>query len=64
MSYAEALRRDDYPIWKEAMEIEMAQHAEVGTWELVELLAGKNMVGSWWVYAAKTDAKGSFISRK
>jgi Reverse transcriptase (RNA-dependent DNA polymerase) len=60
MSYAEALHRDDYHIWKEAMEIEMAQHAEVGTWELVELLAGKNVVGSRWVYAAKTDAKGKF----
>jgi hypothetical protein len=60
MSYAEALRRNDYPIWKEAMEIEMAQHAEVGTWELVELPAGKNVVGSRWVYAAKTDEKGKF----
>jgi hypothetical protein len=46
MSYAEALRWEDYPIWKEAMETEMAQHAKVGTWELVELPAGKNMVGT------------------
>ena len=43
-----------------AMEIEMAQHAEVGTWMLVDLPVGKNVVGCQWVYAAKTDAKGNF----
>ena len=42
------------------METEMAQHAEVGTWMLVDLPVGKNVVGCQWVYAAKTDAKGNF----
>ena len=42
------------------METEMAQHAEVGTWTLVNLPVGKNVVGCWWVYVAKTDAKGNF----
>ena len=59
-SYAEALCRGDYSIWQKAMEIEMAQHTEVGTWTLVDLPVGKNMVGCWWVYAAETDAKGKF----
>ena len=59
-SYAEALRHGDYSIWQKAMEIEMAQHAEVGTWTLVDLPVGKNVVGCRWVYAAKTDAKGNF----
>ena len=59
-SYAEVLCRRDYPIWQKAMETEMAQHAEVGTWMLVDLPVGKNVVGCWWVYAAKTDAKGNF----
>ena len=60
LSYAEALKREDFAIWREAMEVEMRQHAEVGTWELAELPAGKNLVGSRWVYAAKTDAEGTF----
>ena len=51
MSYAEVLCWEDYPIWQKAMEMEMAQHAEVGTWELAELSAGKNVVDSQWVYA-------------
>ena len=59
-SYAEVLCCGDYPIWQKVMEIEMAQHAEVGTWMLVDLPVGKNVVGCWWVYAAKTDAKGNF----
>ena len=46
LSYAEALRQEDFVIWREAMEVEMRQHAEVGTWELAELPAGKNLVGS------------------
>jgi hypothetical protein len=59
-SYAEALRRPDFPMWQKAMETEMEQHAEVGRWTLVELPAGKNVVGSQWVYAAKTNAEGTF----
>ena len=60
LSYAEALRKEDFVIWREAMEVEMRQHAEVGTWELAKLPAGKNLVGSQWVYAAKTDTEGAF----
>ena len=59
-SYAEALCCGDYPIWQKAMEIEMAQHAEVGIWTLVDLPVAKNVVGCRWVYVAKTDAKGNF----
>ena len=59
-SYAEALHHGDYPIWQKAMETEMAQHAEVGTWTLVDLPVGKNVVGCRWVYVVKTDAKGNF----
>ena len=46
LSYTEALKWEDFAILREAMEVEMRQHAEVGTWELAELPAGKNLVGS------------------
>ena len=59
-SYAGVLHHGDYPIWQKAMETEMAQHAEVVTWTLVDLPVGKNVVGCQWVYVAKTDAKGNF----
>ena len=34
---------------------------EVGTWELVDLSAGANPVGSKWVFRVKKDAAGQVI---
>ena len=31
LSYAEVLKWEDFAIWREAMEVDMRQHAEVGT---------------------------------
>lgn len=36
-NYAEAIARDDAPMWIKSMSIEIAQHKEIGTWELVDL---------------------------
>jgi Reverse transcriptase (RNA-dependent DNA polymerase) len=54
------LKWDDYLIWKKRINIEMKRHEEVGMWKLVELPAGKNILGSCWLYAAKTNVKGMF----
>src|SRR6266481_5165849 len=48
----------DWPIWKQAMTIEMDQHNKVGTWELVELPMGWTAIGCRWVYAVKTTLDG------
>src|SRR6266481_4146874 len=54
----------DWPIWKQAMAIEMDQHNKVGTWELVELPMGWTAIGCQWVYAVKTKLDGDFEKAK
>jgi len=44
----------DWPIWKQAMKIEMDQHKEIGTWELVNLPSERTAISCRWVYAVKT----------
>src|SRR6266481_493508 len=56
----EAQGQLDWPIWKQAMTIEMDQHNKVGTWELVELPMGRTAIGCRWVYAVKTTSDGDF----
>ena len=54
----------DWPIWKQAMTIEMDQHNKVGTWELVKLPTGQTAIGCQWVYAVKTRLDGDFEKAK
>ena len=54
----------DWPIWKQAMAIEMDQHNKVGTWELVELPMGRTAIGCRWVYAVKTTSDGDLKRQK
>ena len=60
----EAESRSDWPIWKQAMKIEMDQHDEFGTWKLVELPMGRTAIGCRWVYAVKTTPDGDFEKAK
>ena len=56
----EAEGRPDWPIWKQAMKVEMNQHNDVGTWQLVELPTGRTAIGCRWVYAVKTTLDSDF----
>ena len=47
----DAKGQPDWPIWKQAMKIEMDQHKEIGTWELVKLPTGRTAISCRWVYA-------------
>jgi Reverse transcriptase (RNA-dependent DNA polymerase) len=60
----EARKPDDWPEWDASIKKELQQHAEVGTWELVEPPKGANIVGSRVVLHYKHDATGSLVSRK
>ena len=55
----EARARPDWPLWKEAMDREMATLDQAGTWRTIERPAGKNVVGSKWVFRTKRKADGS-----
>ena len=46
------------------MKIEMDQHNNIGTWQLVELPTGRTAIGCRWVYAVKTTPDSDFEKAK
>jgi Reverse transcriptase (RNA-dependent DNA polymerase)/gag-polypeptide of LTR copia-type len=50
--------------WKEAIDREMAAHAEVGTWREVTLEAGDTPINCGWVFAKKYDDAGNLLRYK
>ena len=52
----EARGRPDWLLWEKAIEKELRALKEAGTWEVVDLPAGVNVVGLKWVFKAKKDA--------
>ncbi|KIO08044.1 hypothetical protein M404DRAFT_78898, partial [Pisolithus tinctorius Marx 270] len=63
-SLAEARRHPDWPRWEEGIREELDTLKEAGTWELVDLPSGANIVGSKWVFRAKKDAAGNVVRYK
>ena len=51
----------DWLLWEKAIEEDLRALKEVGTWEVVDLPEGVNVVGSKWVFKAKKDAAGNVI---
>ena len=47
------------PKWKVAMNDEIRYLQKIQTWELVDLLPGKKLVGCRWIYTIKYKAAGS-----
>jgi hypothetical protein len=48
----------DGKLWKKAMVEEMVVLDKNEAWELVELSAGRNIVGNKWVFKKKLNVKG------
>ena len=63
-SLSEARSRADWSNWKAAMDHEMSTLEEAGTWSTVPRPAGKNIVGSKWVFRLKRKADGSIDKYK
>ena len=57
-TYKQAMRSEDSERWKEAMTEEYNSLSKHNTWDLVDLPAGKNLVGSKWVYKTKLNSFG------
>lgn len=58
-TYEEATTSSHKSRWKKAMNTEMESLKDNDVWDLVELPAGKRVVGSKWVFKIKTGADGS-----
>ena len=58
-TYDEMLRSADVEAWRGAMEAEYAAHIENGTWRIVPMRPGMNVVGSRWVFKVKRNSDGS-----
>ena len=61
-SFAEAQRSPDYAQWKEAMDEELSTLTANGTWQIVDVPPGTNLLRTKWVFKKKLD-KDRGISR-
>jgi len=60
----DALRGGDAGKWKEAMNKELTNLREKGTWQEVLTPANRKKVGSKWVLKIKRDAEGNIVKHK
>src|SRR5882724_9012267 len=60
----EAKGQPDWPIWQQAMNTEMKQHKEIGTWEPVQLPTKRTAIGCRWVYVVETTPSSDFDKAK
>ena len=63
-SLAEAHHHPDWLQWEAGIREELATLQAAGTWELVDVPRGANVVGSKWVFHAKKDAAGNVVGHK
>ena len=57
-TFKQAMMSESTEHWKKAMTKEYSALTEHGTWELVDLPSGANLVGCKWVYKTKRKADG------
>ena len=63
-SYEEAINGPEADQWKEAMDAEIGQLKEMGTWQETELPKGRKAIGCKWVFLKKRDEHGKIIKFK
>ena len=63
-SLAKAHRRPDWLQWEAGIREELVMLQAAGTWELVDVPHGTNVVGSKWVFCVKKDAAGNVVCHK
>ncbi len=60
----EARSRQDWPLWKAAMDKEVQTLEQANTWNIVACPPKKNVVGSKWVFRIKRKVDGSINKYK
>ena len=63
-SLAEARCHPDWLQWEAGIKEELATLQAAGTWELIDVSCGTNIVGSKWVFCTKKDAAGNVVHHK
>jgi len=63
-SITEAKRLKDWPKWERAVEEELQNLMEHGTWEVIPKLEDANVVGCKWVFKIKKDENGAIAKYK
>lgn len=66
-TFAEATDNNYATLWQPAIDKEIANHAENGTWEVVphhKIPPGVKLVGTRWVFDTKQDESGNIVKRK
>ena len=58
-TYKQAMKSPNAKQWENAMKEELSSLNKHNTWDLVDLPAGKNLVGCKWVFKTKRDASGA-----
>ena len=62
--YKEAQKHSDWPKWEEAIQVELKNLQDSGTWKLVKHPAGANIVDCHWVLCIKKNAAGEIEKYK
>ena len=63
-SLSEAQKSDEWPEWKSAIETELNQLKDMGTWQLVDKPPGITPIANKWVFAKKRDNLGRITKYK
>ena len=63
-SLVEARKSDEWPEWKSAIQAELNQLEEMGTWKLVDKPPGVTPIANKWVFAKKRDKMGQVTKFK
>ena len=63
-TYKQMLKSPQVELWKEAMRDEYRSLMKNGTWEVVPIPQGRNILSSKWVFVLKKNAQGEIVRYK
>jgi hypothetical protein len=64
LCFAAAMQSPACDLWREAMNAELLELGMHGTYSVEQVLAGREKVGSKWVFKVKRDGKGNVVELK
>ena len=62
--YKQTISAEDAPLWKEAMEMNLADYKKLNTWDLMNLSPERKTINGRWTYLTKPKKKGEKHGKK